>query len=106
VHVAMVTSASRAAYETALRSLRRGGTLAVVGMTPEPISVSTVALVSGEYRIVAAAVGTRQDLREVLQIAAEGKVKCKIETRGLAEVNEVMNEMKEGRLVGRVVLQV
>jgi alcohol dehydrogenase, propanol-preferring len=105
-HVAMVTSGSRAAYETALRSLRRGGTLSVVGMAPEPISVSTVALVSGEYKIVAAAVGTRQDLREVLQIAAEGKVKCRIETRGLAEVNGVMSEMKEGRLVGRVVLRV
>jgi alcohol dehydrogenase, propanol-preferring len=105
-HVAMVTSASRAAYETALRSLRRGGTLSVVGMAPEPISVSTVALVSGEYKIVASAVGTRQDLREVLQIAAEGKVKCKIETRRLAEVNGVMSEMKEGRLLGRVVLRV
>jgi alcohol dehydrogenase, propanol-preferring len=103
-HVAMVTSGSRGAYETALRSLRRGGTLSVVGMSPEPISVSTVALVSGEYKIVASAVGTRQDLREVLQIAAEGKVKCKIETRRLAEVNGVMSEMKEGRLVGRVVL--
>jgi propanol-preferring alcohol dehydrogenase len=105
-HVAMVASASRAAYETALRSLRRGGTLSVVGMAPEPISVSTVALVSGEYKIVASAVGTRQDLREVLQIAAERQVKCKIETRGLAEVNGVMGEMKEGRLVGRVVLGV
>jgi alcohol dehydrogenase, propanol-preferring len=104
-HVAMVTSASRAAYETALRSLRRGGTLAVVGMAPDPISVSTVSLVSGEYKIVAAAVGTREDLHEVLQIAAEGKVRCKIETRGLAEVNGVMTEMKEGRLVGRVVLR-
>jgi propanol-preferring alcohol dehydrogenase len=105
-HVAMVTSASRAAYETALRSLRRGGTLSVVGMAPEPISISTVAMVSGEYKIVAAAVGTRQDLREVLQIAAEGKVKCKIETRGLAEISGAMSEMKEGRLVGRVVLRV
>jgi alcohol dehydrogenase, propanol-preferring len=105
-HVVMVTSASRVAYETALRSLRRGGTLAVVGMAPEPISVSTVSLISGEYKIVAAAVGTRQELREVLQIAAEGKVKCKIETRGLAEINEVLGEMKDGRLIGRVVLQI
>jgi alcohol dehydrogenase, propanol-preferring len=105
-HVAMVTSGSHAAYETALRSLRRGGTLSVVGMSPEPISVSTVALVAGEYRIVASAVGTREDLREVLQLAAKGKVKCKIETRGLAEVNEVLSEMKEGRLVGRVVIRI
>ncbi len=104
-HVIVVTSGSRAAYETALRSLRRGGTLAVVGMAPEPINVSTVALVSGEFRIVAAAVGTRQDLHEVLALAAAGKVKCHIETRPFAQANNVLQEMQQGRLLGRVVLE-
>jgi propanol-preferring alcohol dehydrogenase len=103
--VALVASASRAAYETALRSLKRGGTLAVVGMAPEPISVSTVALVSGETRIIASAVGTRQDLRELLELAADGKIRCKIETRPLAEVGQVFEEMKQGRVMGRVVLK-
>lgn len=103
-HIVMVTSGSKAAYETALRSLRRGGALAVVGMAPEPISVSTVALVSGEYRIVAAAVGTRQDLREVLELAAAGKVACRTETRPFVEADNVLNEMRRGGLLGRVVL--
>jgi alcohol dehydrogenase, propanol-preferring len=105
-HVVMVTSGSRAAYEAALRSLRKGGTLAIVGMAPEPISLSTVAMVSGEYRIVAAAVGTREDLQEILQLGAEGQVRCRIETRTFDVVDAVLNEMKEGRLVGRVVLSV
>jgi propanol-preferring alcohol dehydrogenase len=103
-HVAMVTSGSKAAYETALRSLRRGGTLSIVGMAPEPISLSTVAMVSGEYRIVASAVGTRADLREVLQFAAEGKIKCRIERRSFDQVGNALEEMREGRLVGRVVM--
>ncbi len=103
-HVAMVTSGSKAAYETALRSLRKGGTLSVVGMSPEPISLSTVAMVSGEYRIVASAVGTRTDLREVLQLAAEGKVRCRIETRPFEQADAVLNEMQSGSLLGRVVL--
>jgi propanol-preferring alcohol dehydrogenase len=103
-HVVMVTSGSRAAYETALRSLRKGGTLSIVGMAPESVPLSTVAMVSGEYRIVASAVGTRQDLREVLRLAAEGNVKCRIETRAFAEVDTVLSEMKDGRIVGRVVL--
>lgn len=105
-HVVMVTSGSRAAYETGLRSLRKGGTLAIVGMAPEPISLSTVAMVSGEYKIVAAAVGTREDLKEILQLGAEGKVRCRIETRRFDEVDAVLNEMKEGRLVGRAVLSI
>jgi propanol-preferring alcohol dehydrogenase len=103
-HVVMVTSGSRAAYETALRSIRKAGALAIVGMAPEPVPLSTVAVVSGEFRIVGSAVGTREDLREVLQLAAEGKVKCRIETRALEEAQTVLNEMKDGRLIGRVVL--
>jgi len=104
-HVVMVTSGSRAAYETALRSIRKAGTLAIVGMAPEPVPLSTVAMVSGEYRIVGSAVGAREDLREVLQLASEGKVRCKIERRDFAEADHILNEMKEGRLLGRVVLQ-
>ncbi len=103
-HVAMVTSGSRVAYETALRSLRRGGTLSIVGMAPEPISLSTVAMVSGEYKIVASAVGTREDLREVLQLAAEGKVKCIFETRPFAEIDQVFDQIGEGKILGRVVI--
>lgn len=103
-HVVMVTSGSKAAYETALRSLRRGGTLSIVGMAPEPINLSTVAMVSGEYRIVASAVGTRQDLREVLELAAQGKVKCHIEQRSFEQVGHVLEEMEQGKLLGRVVM--
>jgi propanol-preferring alcohol dehydrogenase len=104
-HVAIVTSASRTAYETALRSLKRGGTLVVVGMAPEPLSISAVSLVSGELRIIASAVGTRQDLRELLELAAAGKVRCKTERCSLEQVEHVFEEMKQGRVIGRVVLQ-
>jgi alcohol dehydrogenase, propanol-preferring len=105
-HVVIVTSGSSAAYETALRSIRKAGTLAIVGMAPEPVPLSTVAMVSGEYRIVSSAVGSREELREVLRLAADGKVKCKIETRAFDQVDGVLNEMKEGRLLGRVVLRI
>ncbi len=104
-HVVMVTSGSRAAYETALRSIRKAGTLAIVGMAPEPVPLSTVAMVSGEFRITGSAVGSREELREVLQLAAEGKAQCRIERRRLDEIGAVFEEMKNGRIVGRVVLE-
>ena len=103
--IVMVTSASTAAYDTALRSVRRGGVLAVVGMTPEPISVSTVALVSGEIKIVASAVGTRKDLRDVLELAAAGKLRCRFETRPLKDINQVFDSMRDGKISGRIVLR-
>lgn len=103
-HVALVASGSRVAYEGALRSLRRGGTLAVVGMGPEPVPMSTVALVSGETRIIATAVGTRQDLREMLELAVTHGIRSRVETRPLEDVNDVLNAMERGALLGRVVL--
>ncbi|MFN7927006.1 MAG: zinc-dependent alcohol dehydrogenase [Blastocatellia bacterium] len=103
-HVALVTSGSKAAYETALRSLRRMGTLVIVGMTPEPIPLDIQAMLAGEYRIMASTVGTRQDLQEVLELAAKGGIHCHYKTATLPEINQILDEMKQGQLVGRVVL--
>ena len=104
VHIAIVTSASAAAYETALRCLRRGGTMAVVGMANEPFKVSAVSLVSGETRIVASAVGTRDDLRELFELVDQHPIRCKIETRPLDQVGQVFEELKRGAVLGRIVL--
>jgi propanol-preferring alcohol dehydrogenase len=103
-HVALVTSASAAAYETALRVLKKGGTLAVVGMPNEPFKVSAVAMVSLESRIVASAVGTREDLRQLFELVAQFPIRCHIETRPLDALQEVFEEMKRGAVLGRVVL--
>jgi propanol-preferring alcohol dehydrogenase len=105
VHVAVVTSAAPAAYEAALKALRPTGTLSVVGLPTDPLRLSALALVSSEVRIVGSAVGTRDDVRAVLDLAAAGKVRCRVETRALAQVNEVFDAMRRGAIQGRVVLE-
>ena len=104
VHVALVTSAAKAAYDTAFRSLRPTGTLLVVGLPAENLCFSPVMMAAGEVRIRASAVGTRQDLREVLALADAGELHCQIATRPLSEVNDVLQELNQGRITGRVVL--
>jgi propanol-preferring alcohol dehydrogenase len=103
-HVAVVTSAVPAAYEAALRCLRPTGTLSVVGLPPEPLRFAALALVNSEVRIVGSSVGTRDDTRAVLDLAAAGKVRCLVETRALSDVNAVFDAMRAGRIRGRVVL--
>ena len=44
-HVALVTSAAKAAYDMAFKGLRPGGTLAVVGLPPEALSFQALAIV-------------------------------------------------------------
>lgn len=101
-HVAVVTSAAKAAYDQAFYAVRSSGTLMVVGMPAEDLSFP--AIMMREMRIMSAATGTREDLREVLELAATGKVKCQVETRPLEQVNEVFDEMRRAKISGRVVI--
>ena len=43
-------------------------------------------------------------LEHVLALAAEGKLHCQVATRPLAEVNAVIEEMRGGKISGRIVL--
>jgi len=104
VHVALVTSAAKAAYDTAFRCLRPGGTLLVVGLPAENICFPPIMMAAGEVRIRASAVGTRQDLRAVLALAELGKVRCRVTTRPLPEVNHGLEDLSRGQVIGRVVL--
>jgi len=104
-HVALVTSASKAAYDSAFSCVRPSGVLLVVGLPAQDLTFPAILMAGGEIRIQATATGTRQDLREILALGAEGKVRCAVTTRPLAEANEVMEQLRRGQALGRVVLR-
>ena len=104
VHVALVTSAARAAYEAAFACLRPTGTLLVVGLPAEPLCFPPILMAAGELRIRASAVGTRRELREVLALAAAGKIRCETRSHPLEEANAVLQELRRGAISGRAVL--
>ena len=104
VHVALVTSAAKAAYDTAFRCLRPTGTLLVVGLPAENICFPPIMMAAGEVRIRASAVGTRPELREVLALADAGKVRCHVVARPLPEVNRALEELDHGQVTARIVL--
>jgi alcohol dehydrogenase, propanol-preferring len=104
VHVALVTSAAKAAYDTAFPCVRPGGSLLVVGLPSESICFPPIMMAAVEVCIQASSVGTRQDTRELLEMAAAGKVRAEITTRPLAQANDVLAELRAGKVSGRVVL--
>jgi propanol-preferring alcohol dehydrogenase len=105
-HVALVTSAAKAAYDSAFYGLRPTGTLMVVGLPAENISFPAIMMAASEVHIKASAVGTRKDLRDVLAMAAEGKLHCQVAGRPLDQINQVFDEMRSGQISGRVVLTI
>ncbi len=103
-HIALVTSGSKAAYDTAFYCVRPTGTLLAVGLPADEISFPAIMMAAGEVTIKASAVGTRQDLEQVLALAAEGKLHCQVATRPLSDVNAILEEMRSGKVSGRIVL--
>src|ERR1700689_1509301 len=102
VHVAMVTSGPKAAYNSAFAALRPTGMLLVVGLPAEDICFPPIMMAAREVRIQASAVGTREDLREVLALAAQGKLHCEVAVRPLAQINKILDEMRRGEISGRI----
>ena len=104
VHAALVTSAAKAAYDTAFPCVRPGGILLAVGLPSESICFPPILMAALELRIQASSVGTRRDMGELLAMAAAGKVRCQVTTRPLARVNEVLEQLRHGQVSGRMVL--
>lgn len=104
VHGAVVVAVNKTAFDAAYRSVRRGGTLVAVGLPTGSIEVPIFETVLNAIRVVGSIVGTRKDLQECLQFAADGKVKSNIEVRKLEEINEVFDEMQKGKINGRIVV--
>ena len=102
VHVALVTSGSKAAYDSAFAALRPTGMLLVVGLPAEDITFPPILMAAREARIQASAVGTREDLREVLALAAQGKIRCEVAARPLSQINEILDQMRRGEISGRI----
>jgi propanol-preferring alcohol dehydrogenase len=106
VHVALVTSAAKSAYDTAFYCVRPSGTLLAVGLPAKDISFPPIMMAATEIHIKASAVGTREDLHEILAMGAAGIVHCQVTTRPLADVQEVLGQLSRGEISGRVVLRI
>jgi propanol-preferring alcohol dehydrogenase len=76
----------------------------VVGLPAEPIGFPPILMAALEITIHASAVGTREDLHNVLALAAAGKLRCEVTTRPLTEANAVLEDLRRGKISGRVVL--
>ncbi|KAI0819392.1 GroES-like protein [Trametes gibbosa] len=104
-HAAVVTAANPQAYAQAIDYLRMGGNLMVVGLPARAnLSADIFFTVVKSISIYGSYVGTRQDAREALAIAAAGKVKCYYQLKPLSALAETYEGLAEGKIVGRIVL--
>jgi propanol-preferring alcohol dehydrogenase len=100
-----VTAVSRSAFAQGLGMLHKRGTMSLVGLPPGAFELPIFDVVLNAKTMRGSIVGTRMDLQEALQFADEGKVRAHYSTDRLERVNDILREMKQGRIDGRVVLE-
>ncbi|KRM04316.1 alcohol dehydrogenase AdhP [Lentilactobacillus farraginis] len=104
VHNAQITAVTTEAFTTSVNALRPDGRLVAVALPKGDMALNIDKTVLDGIQVAGSLVGTRQDLAETFQFGAEGKVKPIVKTRRLDEVNDIINEMKQNKIVGRMVV--
>lgn len=107
-HASMIVAGNNRAYAQGLSMIRHGGKLVCVGIPegePELLAGAfPAALIFKEITIIGSAVGNRLDAAECLDMAARGVIDVPYRLETLDRLQDVFSEMMDGKLQGRVVL--
>ena len=69
------------------------------------MSINPFEFINNGYQLVGSVVGTVEDMKELVQLAAEGKVKTHLgRSAKLSEINQVFEELQQGKFVGRAII--
>ncbi|WP_104102768.1 alcohol dehydrogenase AdhP [Arthrobacter sp. 08Y14] len=104
-HAVLVTAVHPSAFGQAIGMARRGGTIVFNGLPPGDFPAPIFDIVLKGLTIRGSIVGTRQDLAEAIDFYDRGLIHPKVSTRNLEEINAVMEELEQGKVDGRVVVQ-
>ena len=102
--VALVCANSVKAYTGALNCLRKEGTLLVVALPEGSLSWGAADLVRSGAKVIPSRVVSRQEMRELLDLAVEGKVRSQIEEISLEDINHIFGRLQRGQVEGRAVI--
>jgi propanol-preferring alcohol dehydrogenase len=91
---------------TALKAMRKGGSLVLGGIHMSPIPSFDYDLLYQERVVRSVANNTRQDGEDFLRIAAEIPIKSRVQLFSLQEANRALNALKNDAIQGAAVLQI
>ena len=101
--VVMVTAPSHDAHRLAIGIVSYGGIISLCAVPGEETPISMTASIFKAIRYLGQGVGTRQDLSDLLELAATGAIRSEVEMRPLSEAPKAIDELRNRSIVGRVV---
>lgn len=105
-HGAVVTAVAKQAFNAVVDAVRAGARIVAVGLPSESMDLSIPRLVLDGIQVIGSLVGTREDLKEAFQFGAEGLVVPKCQMRPMEDINDIFEEMENGEIRGRMVLDI
>jgi propanol-preferring alcohol dehydrogenase len=102
----LVTAVSPKAFEQALGMASRGGTVALNGLPAGDFPLSIFDMVLNGITVRGSIVGTRLDLQEALDFAADGKVRSTVSVEPIENINDIFSRMQKGQIEGRIVVNI
>lgn len=108
VNACIVFSPRISGFELGMRLLRRGGVFVIVGLpavSDGHLKLVPLEMITKDILIMASIAGTVQEMRELVSLAAAGKVKTHVsKTARLSQLNEVLADLEAGRYFGRAII--
>ena len=87
-----------------IRVISKGGAIVVVGLFGSLMKAPVAPLVLNEYKIIGSIWGNYNELCEVIELQIQGKIKSNIRNFKLEEINQAIDLLKQGQIVGRGVI--
>ncbi|GMF25458.1 unnamed protein product [Phytophthora lilii] len=101
----LTADANNMPYDLYLTLVRKRGTLIMVGIPNDQVKITPFLLVPRAMRVRGSAIGSIQDIKDMLELAAKENVRPIIQKLPIAKVNEGLDMVREGRVRYRVVLE-
>ena len=92
-------------WDSYLRLLRPNGKLCIIGIPPGAARISALPVISGQLTVCGSTIGSRSDIREMLEFAARHEVKAQVEVMPMTKVNEGIARLRGNKARYRIVLE-
>jgi propanol-preferring alcohol dehydrogenase len=103
-HGVIATAVSLSAFTQAINLTRRKGTCVLVGLPPGEFPTPLFDVVLKRITIRGSLVGTRADLQDCLSVATHRSIRSHVHSEPLENANVALDDLRQGRVKGRIVL--
>lgn len=104
VDVVIDTVGAENTISDSVRILAKGGTLVVVGLFGGQIKIPLLPAVVNEYQVLTSLWGNYNELKEVIELASQRKIKHVYQRFPLTEINRAIDLLRHGQIAGRAVI--